>query len=175
MTQGAKGQPSRMGDIATYINGAAFKPKDWSREGRPIIRIQNLNDPIAEYNYYAGELDTKYLVRPGDVLVSWATHLEAYLWDGPEAWLNQHIFKVVFDKGEVDKVFFIYAANVALKDAFKKAHGFKATMEHIKRGDFEDSEVMIPDMAVQNRFAAFVQQSDKSKYLLQHAEETFKI
>lgn len=166
MTQGTKWQPSRMGDIASYINGAAFKPKDWSREGRPIIRIQNLNDPSAEFNYYAGELDEKYLVKPGDVLVSWATHLEAYIWNGPEAWLNQHIFKVVFDKGKVDKAFFIYAANVALKEAFKKAHGFKATMEHIKRGDFEDSEVMIPDMEVQNQFAAFVEQSDKSKYTL---------
>ena len=169
MTQGTKWQPSRMGDIASYINGAAFKPKDWSREGRPIIRIQNLNDPDAEFNYYDGELDAKYLVKPGDVLVSWATHLEAYIWNGPEAWLNQHIFKVVFDKGEVDKVFFIYAANVALKEAFKKAHGFKATMEHIKRGDFEDSEVMIPNIAVQNQFAAFVEQSDKSKFELVQA------
>jgi len=169
MTQGAKWHPSRMGDIATYINGTAFKPSEWSREGRPIIRIQNLNDPSAELNYYPGELDAKYLVQPGDVLVSWATHLEAYIWNGPEAWLNQHIFKVVFDKGEVDKVFFIYAANIALKEAFKKAHGFKATMEHIKRGDFEESEVMIPDLAVQKQFAAFVHQSDKSKFELQQS------
>lgn len=169
MTQGAKWHSTCMGNIATYINGAAFKPRDWSQEGKPIIRIQNLNDPTAEFNYFTGELDKKYLVQPGDVLVSWATHLEAYIWNGPEAWLNQHIFKVVFDKGEVDKTFFIYAANVVLKDAFKKAHGFKATMEHIKRGDFEESEIMIPDLDVQKQFASFVQQSDKSKFELTQA------
>lgn len=171
MTQGEKWHSVRMGDLATYINGAAFKPKDWSREGKPIIRIQNLNDPNAEFNYFKGTLGEKYMVHPGDVLVSWATHLEAYIWNGPEAWLNQHIFKVVFDKGEVDKVFFVFAANIALKEAFKKAHGFKATMEHIKRGDFEDSEVMIPNLEVQKQFASFVQQSDKSKFELKQAIE----
>lgn len=164
MSERADGKPTRMGDIATYINGAAFKPKDWSTSGKPIIRIQNLNDPLADYNYYAGTMDEKYLVHPGEVLISWATHLEAYIWHGEEAWLNQHIFRTVFDKMEVNKTFFLYAANVALKEAFKKAHGFKQTMEHIKRGDFEDAIVYLPDEDTQERFAAFAEQSDKSKF-----------
>lgn len=49
----------RMGDVATYINGYAFKPIDWSTEGLPIIRIQNLNNKDAVYNYYKGELPKK--------------------------------------------------------------------------------------------------------------------
>ena len=158
-----------MGDIASYVNGAAFKPRDWSSYGRPIIRIQNLNDPSAAYNFFSGTIDSKYLVQRGDVLVSWATHLEAYVWNGDEAWLNQHIFRVVFDKIDVDKTFFLYAANVALKEAFKKAHGFKATMEHIKRGDFEDAVVYLPDLQIQRQFAGFAQQTDKSKFSVQIA------
>ena len=164
MSEHADGRPTRMGDIATYINGAAFKPKDWSPVGKPIIRIQNLNDPLASYNYFAGTIDEKYLVHPGEVLVSWATHLEAYVWNGEEAWLNQHIFRTVFDKKDVNRTFFIYAANVALKEAFKKAHGFKKTMEHIKRGDFEDAIVYLPDKTTQELFAAFAEQADKSKF-----------
>ena len=146
MTKSGGGTPTRMGDIATYVNGYAFKPQDWSFEGMPIIRIQNLNDASAVFNRYAGEIDEKYRVHSGDVLVSWATHLEAYLWNGGDAWLNQHIFK-----------------------AFKKAHGFKATMEHIKRGDFEDAIVMVPDLLQQEEFAALVSQSDKSKFELEQA------
>lgn len=34
----------RLGDIASFINGRAFKPSEWSKKGLPIIRIQNLND-----------------------------------------------------------------------------------------------------------------------------------
>ena len=153
-----------MGDIATYVNGYAFKPQDWSYKGLPIIRIQNLNDVSADFNRFAGEIDEKYLVHNGDVLISWATHLEAYLWNGGDAWLNQHIFKAVFNKRKVNKVFFIFAANYALKEAFKKAHGFKATMEHIRRGDFEEAIVMMPDLYQQEQFAALVRQSDKSKF-----------
>lgn len=169
ITQGGDGTPTRMGDIATYVNGYAFKPQDWSFRGVPIIRIQNLNDVSADFNRFAGEIDEKYLVHNGDVLISWATHLEAYLWNSGDAWLNQHIFKVVFNKRKVNKVFFIFAANYALKEAFKKAHGFKATMEHIKRGDFEDAIVMMPDLFQQEQFAAFVRQSDKSKFELEQA------
>lgn len=164
ITQGGNGTPTSMGDIATYVNGYAFKPQDWSYKGLPIIRIQNLNDVSADFNRFAGEIDEKYLVHNGDVLISWATHLEAYLWNGGDAWLNQHIFKAVFNKRKVNKVFFIFAANYALKEAFKKAHGFKATMEHIRRGDFEEAIVMMPDLYQQEQFAALVRQSDKSKF-----------
>ena len=169
LSEKAGGKPTRMGDIASYINGAAFKPKDWSSSGLPIIRIQNLNDPQASYNYFDGTIDDKYLIQTGDILVSWATHLEAYIWNGGKAWLNQHIFRTVFNKIEVNKTFFLYAANVALKEAFNKAHGFKQTMEHIKRGDFEDAIVYLPDLLTQNRFASFAEQLDKSKFNLQIA------
>lgn len=30
-----------LGDVATYINGYAFKPEDRGAEGLPIIRIQD--------------------------------------------------------------------------------------------------------------------------------------
>ena len=41
-------QLARLGDVCTLINGRAFTPKEWSKEGLPIIRIQNLNNPKAE-------------------------------------------------------------------------------------------------------------------------------
>ena len=163
LSEKSGGKPTRMGDIASYVNGAEFKPRDWSLSGKPIIRIQNLNDPSATFNYFSGTIDSKYLVQKGDILISWATHLEAYIWNGDEAWLNQHIFKVVFDKTDIDKTFFLFAANVASKEAFKKAHGFKASMEHIKRGDFEDAVVYLPDLDTQKQFAIFAHQLDKSK------------
>lgn len=154
-----------MGDIATYINGYAFKPNDWSEQGKPIIRIQNLNNADAEYNHFDGKIDEKYLVQPEDVLVSWATHLEAYIWHGPDAWLNQHIFKVEFNKMKMNKRYFVLAADNALKIAFRNAHGFKPTMEHIKREDFENAIVNIPDYSTQMRFSNFAAQVDKSKLL----------
>ena len=34
----------KLGDVATYINGYAFKPEDRGEEGLPIIRIQDLQE-----------------------------------------------------------------------------------------------------------------------------------
>lgn len=164
LTEGTETVPTRMGNIATYLNGYAFKPVQWEESGLPIIRIQNLNDTTAKYNYYSGTLPDKYFVQNGDVLVSWATHLEAYIWKGQDAWLNQHIFKVVFDKIEVDKIYFVYACEEALRQAFRNAHGFKPTMEHIKKADFDATIVKLPSIDVQRQFADFVKATDKSKF-----------
>ena len=81
----------RLGDIATYINGYAFKPTDWSSEGVPIIRIQDLTQSHTNPNYFSGDIDKKYLVKNGDLLVSWAATLDAFIWTREDAWLNQHI------------------------------------------------------------------------------------
>ena len=167
--------PTRMGDVATYINGYAFKPTDWTTEGLPIIRIQNLNDREALYNHYSGAIDSKYQVHTGDILVSWATHLEAYLWQGGDAWLNQHIFRVIFDKMQINKIYYIYSTEDALRQAFKNAHGFKPTMEHIKRSDFEDAIILLPPIEVQNQFATFVTEVDKSKVVVQKALDEAKL
>lgn len=175
MTEESDTVPTRMGDVATYINGYAFKPTDWEDNGLPIIRIQNLNDSKAIYNHYSGLIDGKYRVRSGDVLVSWATHLEAYIWRGGDAWLNQHIFRVIFDKMPINKTYFVYSTEAALKQAFRNAHGFKPTMEHIKRSDFENTVVNLPPLDVQERFAQFVSQIDKSKSAIQKSLDETQI
>ena len=85
-------QKTTLGKIATYVNGRAFKPIEWSKAGTPIIRIQNLNNPNAEYNYYDGNIEQKYHVKNGDLLFAWSASLGAYIWKGENAFLNQHIF-----------------------------------------------------------------------------------
>ncbi|MDE4961775.1 restriction endonuclease subunit S, partial [Francisella tularensis subsp. holarctica] len=49
----------KLGELAEYVNGMAFKPKDCSNIGLPIIRIQNLNGSD-EFNYFSGEAKEKY-------------------------------------------------------------------------------------------------------------------
>ena len=41
-----------LGDAATFVNGYAFKPEDWSDEGLEIIRIQNLTKGNSSTNYF---------------------------------------------------------------------------------------------------------------------------
>ena len=43
-----------LGHMADYINGRAFKPHEWGTSGLPIIRIEQINDSEASYDYYDG-------------------------------------------------------------------------------------------------------------------------
>ena len=99
---------AKLGDIATYINGYAFKPSDWSTEGLPIIRIQDLTGSSYKTNKYNGDYDKKYEVNNGDILISWSDSLGVFVWKNDKSVLNQHIFKVIFNKKVVDKDFFVY-------------------------------------------------------------------
>lgn len=125
----------KLGDVASYINGYSFKPSDWHGTGLPIIRIQNLTNPSAEYNYTNLKVDDKYHVNRGDILISWSATLDVFEWEDEPAYLNQHIFKVVFDKIDINKDFFKYAVKYLLVKSSKNAHG--STMKHLTRKNFE--------------------------------------
>lgn len=133
---------AKLGDIATYINGYAFKPQDWSDEGIPIIRIQDLTGNSYQANRYNGEYASKYEVNDGDVLISWSASLGVYIWHGEKAVLNQHIFKVVFDKERISKDFFVHQVGLILENAASDAHG--ATMKHLTKPIFDALPFYLP-------------------------------
>jgi type I restriction enzyme S subunit len=142
----------RLGDIGNYINGYAFKPSDWSNTGKPIIRIQNLNNPSASFNYYNGELDHKYLVKKGDILISWSASLGAYLWNGEDAWLNQHIFKVELTNQNVAKDYLYFALlHYFVGQALANLHG--STMKHIVKSKFLNILIPLPPLEEQKAIA----------------------
>jgi type I restriction enzyme, S subunit len=62
----------RLGDALELINGRAFKPSEWSESGMPIIRIQNLNDANAPFNFYGSPIPERFQVKTGDFLISWS-------------------------------------------------------------------------------------------------------
>lgn len=142
----------RLGDVASYVNGYAFKPETWTDHGLPIVRIQNLNKPDAEYNYFAGELPTKFIINDGDLLISWSASLGAYIWNGGRAYLNQHIFKVVFDKSDIDKSYLKYAVESKLLEMKRNVHG--STMQHIVKGDFDNTKIPVPSLDEQQRIVS---------------------
>ncbi|VPY88063.1 type I RM modification enzyme [Streptococcus pneumoniae] len=142
----------KLGQVATFINGYAFKPQDWSSEGKEIIRIQNLTKTSKGINYYSGTIDKKYIVEAGDILISWSGTLGVFQWCGRSAVLNQHIFKVVFDKIDIDKSYFKYVVEKGLQDAVKHTHG--STMKHLTKKYFDNIMVSYTNLGEQQRIAS---------------------
>ena len=138
----------KLGSVARYINGRAFKPEEWMTEGLPIIRIQNLNDDTAYYNRSTSEFEEKYRIKKGDLLFAWAASLGAFLWQGEDAWLNQHIFKVE-PYPFIGKMFLYYAFRGLIDEFYRNSHG--SGMVHITKRQFEDIYLSLPPLEEQKR------------------------
>jgi type I restriction enzyme S subunit len=143
-----------VGSLCALQNGRAFKPNEWSDAGRPIVRIQNLNDAAKPFNYFVGELPERYQVRSGDVLLSWSgtpgTSFGCFRWKGPDGWLNQHIFNVRLDPERVLPDFFVFHVNAILDELIGKAHG-AVGLRHITRAQLDRVELRIPSLKAQRR------------------------
>lgn len=141
----------KLGDIATYINGYAFKPEDRGESGLPIIRIQDLTGNTYNLGFYNGDYPMKIEINNGDILISWSASLGVYVWNKEKALLNQHIFKVVFNKVDIDKKYFVYAVRQKLVEMERKTHG--ATMKHITKKDFDTTLIPYPPIEEQTRIS----------------------
>ena len=117
----------------------------------PIIRIQDLTGNVYDLGFYNGSYPARIEINDGDVLISWSASLGVYVWDRGKALLNQHIFKVAFDKEAVNKQYFVFAVQHKLIEMESKTHG--ATMKHIVKKDFDNTEIPFPSLERQAEIA----------------------
>ncbi len=175
-TAPSKWAKTSFGEVANYINGRCFKSSEWENSGAPIIRIQNLNKPEASYNYTKQTFDDKFKVSKNDLLFSWSASLDVYVWKGPQAWLNQHIFKIEH-KGCIIKKFLFYALKRYLNEIKAQTHG--AGMVHITKSKFEATTFNLPPFNEQKRIVAKIEELfselDKGVESLKYAQEQLKI
>ena len=146
---------SKLKYLGEYINGYAFKPADWSSKGHQIIRIQDLTGSNSgEPNYFDGILDEKYHVVNGDILVSWAATLDAFVWKKEDGWLNQHIFKAVPNE-KIVKGYFLWLLKVAMDNMNNDdKHGI--VMQHVTIGLFNNYVVPLAPYTEQQAIADYL-------------------
>ena len=172
---------ARVGDICNPINGRAFKPSEWEDSGIPIIRIQNLKDSKALFNYFQGKVPEKFHVDKGDLLFAWSgtpgTSFGAHIWSGPLGVLNQHIFNVRFDRSFISLPYLRHAFNQNVADYVKQAQG-GVGLAHITKGKFVDSFVPLPPLPEQRRIVAEIEKQftrlDASVDGLKRAQDNLK-
>jgi len=129
--------------IARFINGRAFT-KDANGQGRPILRIKELNGGLSDNTLYSDTpADTDNLARHHDMLFAWSGSLDFHRWYGPESLINQHIFKVV--PVQPYPAWFVAGWVRQHMPEFQRIAADKATtMGHIKREHLKQARVVIP-------------------------------
>lgn len=152
-----------LGQICRLVNGRGFKPHEWSREGFPIIRIQNLNGSD-DFNYFSGTFDPKILVEHNQLLFAWSgsrgTSFGPHVWRGQTAVLNYHTWKVVTAEKKIDSDFFFHALRNLTKSIEDAAHGASALV-HTQKREMENYLIPIPrELPEQRAIAAALADAD---------------
>ena len=150
----------QIGDQLNLINGMAFKSTDWMGTGLRIVRIQNLNNPNAPFNYCdPGIARERSLIDNGSFLISWSgtpgTSFGAFIWERGPAVLNQHIFRCDFKTQSFNSIFLRLGINGRLDEMISKAHG-GVGLQHITKGKLEALPIPLPPLAEQHRIVAKV-------------------
>ena len=140
--------------IADFINGFAFKPDEWSLEGTPIIRIENLNGGD-NFNCTTRILPARYCAYKGDLLFGWSgnrgTSFGPFVWwrEGKH-YVNQHIFRLV--DYDVDKMWLYWVLRGVTFYVEKQAHGIIG-MVHVTRGELGTIPIPVLPLSEQAEIA----------------------
>lgn len=140
-----------LGDICNFINGSAFKPSDWcsDQSGYKIVRIQNLSNTNAAFNFTKKTPKEFVSIDKNDLLMSWSGTIDIYRWDKGFSALNQHIFKVEVKNS--NNLFTEIVLRNALSQLKDLAHG--ATMVHIRKEPLNNFEICLPSITEQTLIA----------------------
>ena len=146
---------SKLKYLGRYVNGYPFKPDDWGDKGKPIIRIQDLTGSNDSPNYYDGDIGAKYHIKNGDILVSWAATLDAFIWNKGDGLRNQHIFKAIPQEEKITSYFFFWMIKEAMQNMNNdNKHGI--FMQHVTLDVFNNFSVPLPPLSEQKRIATYL-------------------
>ena len=142
-------------ELATFMNGFAFKPEHLGEVGLPIVKIPELRDgPTAKTPRNTGEhISEKYLLENGDILFSWSGTLLVNIWNHEKGLLNQHLFKVTPVSDNLRGIVY-YALKQALVEFQNQTTG--STMKHIRKGALEKVGTLVPNPVLLNKFESTV-------------------
>jgi type I restriction enzyme, S subunit len=146
-------------DLATFINGAAYKAfePNSERRGQPIIKIAELKSGVTAQTAYSDVvMPDKYLIETGDILFSWSgnpdTSIDTFVWTFEPAWLNQHIFRVL-PRTQKERTFILQMLR-HLKPVFTELARNKQTtgLGHVTVADMKRELIAMPTTELVEQF-----------------------
>lgn len=155
-------EPRPLLGLAKWINGLAFKNIAFTNDGLPVVKIAEIKSGFSDATKRTNDIyDDRVRLRDGDLLFCWSgqpeTSIGTFVWDKGDAWLNQHIFRVLPEK-DIDPRFFRFLM-LYLQPNFQEIARNKQTtgLGHVTKGDLGMMMVQLPLRAEQERIADALQ------------------
>ncbi len=147
-------------ECGEFRNGAAFKREHFATTGvgMPVIKIAEIHRGVGTQTRWSESGGRRPLrLHDGDMLFAWSgnpqTSIGTSLWGGGEAWLNQHIFKVI--PNAASDLPHLYGVLRRFQPVFVEiARNHQTTgLGHIAKKDLRRLNVVQPPTQVREAFA----------------------
>jgi len=150
-----------LADLATFQNGYAFKSKDWSEAGHPVIKIGNVKPSLISFDgcSFVGVesvigLD-RFKLKRGDLLVGMTGYVgETGLVTevSPAAYLNQRVGRIATSAGVKDLGFVFCLTRHEDFKAFAEGQSHGSAQANVSGSDLLKFKSTIPDNKVIRAF-----------------------
>ena len=135
---------TKLGKIASFVNGRAFKQKELMNRGLyPVLRVGNFYTNNKWY-YSNLNLSSDKYANKGDLLYTWSASFGPHVWKGPKVIYHYHIWKISFDHAVISKAYLYEFLKLDKKEILANSNG--STMIHITKKDMENKMITVPDM-----------------------------
>ena len=128
--------------FAKYINGRAYKRSEWEKNGIPVVRLQNLTGSGQEYYYSTLNLPEQQYMDSGDLIFMWSASFGPFIWKLGKAIYHYHIWKIEYNKSQIDKLFYFYKLYELTKVIKEQSDG--STMLHLTKNKMENYKLNFP-------------------------------
>ena len=144
-----------LGDVATVLNGFAFKSSEFSNSGGvPLIRIRDVGKDRSDTTYL-GEYNARYVVEPGELLVGMDGDFNCARWRGPRGLLNQRVCKITLKSDTFLPKFLDYTLPGYLKAINDVTSS--VTVKHLSSRSIEEIPLPLPPKEVQECLVAEIE------------------
>lgn len=148
----------KLGELATFYNGRAYKNGEFKTSGTPIVRIQNLTGE-GKTVYSDLQLDENKYIENGDLIYAWSATFGPYIWRGEKSIYHYHIWKIVCNEKIIDKFYFYYKLKL-ISDSLKD-NGNGSIFVHITKSFMENFKIKIPSLEKQKYISNILSNLDK--------------
>lgn len=168
----------KVGNIAKIENGFAFKSKDFSIEGVPIIKIKNVKPSLVNTNdlsYVPFEIASKlnkYKINKGDILItmsgnridgspdSWVGKVATFHLEGTYL-LNQRVSKVIVSSDDINPIYLSYVlSSIEYQQYFINEANSSGGQANISPETVRNTTFNAPDLPTQTAIAEILSSLD---------------
>ena len=170
----------KLSDIASYWNGLTYKPEDVQDQGTIVLRSSNIQNSQLDFEdtvRVACRIREKQYVQNNDILMCSRNGSAKLV--GKVALITNITEPMSFGAFMmiIRSDYYRYLMTYFQMDAFRNQikTGATTTINQITGNMLNQVTLPVPDLSVVSQFAAFVEQTDKSKFEIQQSLEKLEI